>query len=373
MTGALSQWRWAVSDGDAIRLLGDIAAEPDVSLPFLVGQIENGSPETRRAAVGALARFQQKARDAVPTLVKFMSPEDETLRLAVVEALLEIEGDVAIVLPTLVDEALHGEPAVQRAAIARLAGLGKSAGAAIPALENLLSEEDWSLRKAAIDALLAMGAKVDIVLPALLDQAQQETYLTRRVSKGDTVTDTSARQEAIDMLIGIGAASDVVHAALMEALNHASPYVRSWAIEHLGRFGNGAVPTLVSVMKNATDVVVERVNQYLDPTATPETTVVEVYEFIAIDEPADWSRIVAGYTAPRNEVACACRALAQIGPAAESAVPALIDELHSGIGEIELEAARALAGIGPEANEAVPVLLEEAQSESDPTHWLCAK
>lgn len=75
--------------------LGEIAARPDVSVPFLASQLSDPDEIIRREAVSALGKFSTVAARVTPAIVKILEDPDHYVRKAATNALRQIDPSAA--------------------------------------------------------------------------------------------------------------------------------------------------------------------------------------------------------------------------------------------------------------------------------------
>jgi HEAT repeat protein len=225
-------------------------------------------------------------------------------------------------------------PEEQYAAADQLAELGIAADAAVPQLVAALESKDaqlrWraaralglignakaidSLRKHAADEDSAVRAQAIFALGRL--KTQDKASLTAIVGR-ITDTDVQVRRAAYRALLMIKADRSIIRPLIIKSLEDADPAVVVPALHTLAEAGEEVVPALADALDHA--------------------------------EARYW----------------ACLVLAEIGPKAKEAAPALGKVLTDPRPEVRLQAAMALAEIGPDAKAAVPDLIKAAGDVKD--------
>jgi len=188
---------------------------------------------------------------------------------------------------------------------------------AIDELIKQLKHTDSDLRREAAKKLGEMGSEAQKAGPALVTAV-----------KGDK--DLFVRRFAARALGEVGADPKSAVPALSSLLKEDTKELTEAAIGSLGKMGEAAVPALVQVLKKQDADPKKKDKGNKKAPATPDRTA-----FLR---------------------AKAVNALGELGSAAKSAVPALIDALKDA--SIRADAATALGNIGPAAKDAVPVLRE---------------
>jgi HEAT repeat protein len=231
-----------------------------------------------------------------------------TASLAVVISLMAFAGDRPIA--SLVQDLNSAQVETRVQALRELDDLGPKAAEAAPAVIIQLDHSSSQVRTYAAHVLASIGPAAQPGVAALI----------RAVVDPDPVV----RREAVRALVAVGAEVHLAVPVLGRAMDDTDPAVRARALEGLSRLGEAAVPDLIEAVKNPTGI-------------------------------RCW----------------ACEALADIGPKAKAAVPALIDRSRDSNADARREALLALGEIGPDAVAAVP-RLREAVGDRDSTVALAA-
>ncbi len=182
----------------------------------------------------------------------------------------------------------------------------------VKALLSKLKSADADERRSAAKELADMGPDAKDATAALVTALKSDK-------------DTFVRRFSAQALGEIEADPKVAVPALTAALKDDHKELVEAAVTSLGKMGEPAVPALISVLKNKSDVpdkVGKKAPTPTDPTALVRTKAIE--------------------------------ALGNMGPKAKSAVPVLSDALKDM--NVRIEAANALGNIGPDAKDAVTAL-----------------
>lgn len=359
---------------DALAALEHIGPEARGAVPALIEVLNGSDVALKPGALQALAGIGHDARQALPALRKFAAASDQASVSNVAFALARVapaDGENwNSILPKLVallsDKRTHvrseasaalveiGAPAVPvladivkgydqnpdaaiRAA-ATLQLIGPAAGPAVPALLDALKARQERVVMTAADALGAIGPPAKSAVPelkkllgsrlatvrghaagALGELGPDAVEAVPELTKAVADTDPDVRREAVEALGNIGPAAKAAAPALVKALDDLQGTVTLHAAAALGRLGAAAVPDLITLMQNP--------------------------------KQRHWSIMI----------------LADIGPEASAAVPALLAVVKSDAEfEVRREAMLALSVIGPGAAAAIPDLIKILEDETSP-------
>jgi HEAT repeat protein len=187
---------------------------------------------------------------------------------------------------------------------------------------------DPGRRAEAIASLESGGQEAAGVLGAILRDQRRST--------------AEARWSSAELLGKVGAASPAAEAALLAALADPDPYVRgvaAAAIPKAGVSSQAAVPALTEFLRRERDPVSLRALSDYRAAAQPALPLLlDILSDPSLDTESRWN---------------AARTIGKIGPAAVSAVPALVACLKDEAATVREHAAEALGDIGPPASEGV--------------------
>jgi HEAT repeat protein len=335
---ALAHKNAGVAAQSAITL-GKIGAKVVAPLTRLVAQ---GTPTARRHAAFALGQIGPEARAALPELLAGLKEEDPQLRRACVMALCRIDPghpDVFPILPTLLRDANQDN---RLSAIQALRDLGPRARDALPVLTATLKEDPSWLRPHLAEAILRIDPGSPLPLPILLDGIKSATPVVR-----------AAHWRVLGQL---GRLAQPALGAIPQAFADKDPLVRQSAFAlllelcpHVGEFPPEVVAAIgvalrtigFSTSNEDSRFVLARTLSRMGPRAKPLVGV-----------------LTEALRSPDLRIRPAMAlALWQIDRSPR-AVPALVDSLNrSGDVDTRIRAAAALAEIGPEARAAIPALV----------------
>ena len=216
----------------------------------------------------------------------------------------------------------YGDAKARKDAIAALVKMGSAAVPAVPALAKVLDDADAEVRRGAIELLGSLRSAAAPAAPALAKRlADDEPKLRYRAA------------QALGK-IGPGAAPAVD--ALAKALKDSNPIVRTCSAEALAAIGanaKSAGPALVGALKD--DV--------------PNARLAVAIACVKVGSPAPAVAVLAEFLNGGSPRVGAAQALAEIGPAAKPAVPALVKALKARNEKVREHSALALGAIGPTA------------------------
>lgn len=387
------------SDALAVPVLRELLREPDPKIQLIVH--------------ACLIRTGPAAQAALPELRAALRGPPSRGRTNVAWVVWQLTHQIDDPLASLV-EAVHSDDLqVRSEAIGTLRRIGPSAKAAVPDLLWSLNADDTTLRHITIEAVGAMGPAAAPAVPRLIALIETDGKPTEPLGDADTESRDNAgviSQAAIRALGSIGAPAHAALPNLERALadrklcltaaqalrridsHHQAPVdaltpllldpdesTRRCAAETLGEYGpaaKGALPALVPLLDDSTRGVrlaIARVIWQIDSDSARVMPVILSELRAPLD--ADWM--------PERTVK-AVKLLADIGPAAERALPDLVailqaehpteitttvpgaldartKKLMAQVHETEVsvlraESARALGCMGPHGKEAVPAL-----------------
>ena len=274
------------------------------AVPALItAMTDSKDPKMRWRAGGPLIKI---GKPAVGSLVKLLKHKDASLRQMVVRILGVIGPDAAAAVPDLAAALKDPEPHVAYFAAEALGKIGPGAKSAATALAAALEDRrnhPTQPGEMAAKTLQSLGPLAAPVVPSLIKLLEHD--------------DLQVRLRTGDVLAAIGPPAKEAIPALRKALKHESAAVRWRATTALGRIGPAAK--------------------------------VAVGDLLAAMEDENW--YVRG---------TAALASARTGPADKRVVPALIEALREE--KLQVFVARALGEIGPRANAAIPALAKLAKT-----------
>ncbi len=352
---------------DAIQAVQNRGQATVDDLGLLMEELKNPSPLVRARAAHALGGLGKAGLPAVAALVACASDPDPVVRREAGRAVLAIHPGPQVTIPLLKKMLADADPGARNRILNTLAAQGK---AAVPGLIEALKDDEAAQYACLVAA--SIGPDAAEAAPALVERLE--------VEKRPWV-----RQQVVMALGAVG--SEAAVPALVKELNDAQEATRVGAAYGLGRIGPAAVSGESALAKSlaSPDPVLKVVSAWAlakvkpeDPAAKEQAVTVLAESLTSKDPlarvaafrgladlrpgPAKVLPIVRQQLASEDPetVSESLRMLAEMG---EPAVPALIEALKLPQGRAL--AAAILADIGPPARAAVPALIEIARTDKN--------
>ena len=323
---------------EVIDALGRIAAQPKTAVPALTSVLDDPLPLLRHSAIGALRKYGTGAQSAIPKLETLLKDPEPIVSVSAARAIAEIEIELGhtdhakMLIPVLVAGLKSERSDVATDAVQGLVYIGAPS---VPAIKEIIDAKNSVATLNACDALAGIGAGSAEAVESLIAAAKS--------------SDSKLRWHAISALGDIGQPAKAAIPTIVAALSDADTQVRFNAGHALQQFGESAVPALVDALKN------EKAQPYVLPViaAIGPAAKGAVTPLSAMIQAKD--------TSLQRE---AIIALAAIGEASKSTVPALIKAVDDTKYASRPAAAFALGKI--KAKEAVPSLKNGLNQTDDP-------
>jgi HEAT repeat protein len=340
---------------EAILVLGAIG---DAALPAVPAIADALADEhTRTAATFVLGQLNKIPADAEKKIRENFKSEDKTLATVSLWALARVHSDDKELrreaTERLVESLTDKDPFVRVAAARSLAALPPSPEITLPIIEKMLKEADAKTAQYALDALASIGPKAVPRLIELLGQKEirvQVVYVLGQIGPGAApavdalakLVDDSDEQLATEAVLSIGKigprAKEAVPALLASLDKDECPHAHA-ILYSLGRIGPNAKeskPLLEKALKSEDKSLVAVAAWALTkvlPGPASNATAISAWELCLKDK------------LPETRKAAA-EGLAELGPAAQAAVPALKKALGDESKPVREAAAKALKAIG---------------------------
>jgi S1-C subfamily serine protease/HEAT repeat protein/ribosomal protein S27E len=324
------------------------SAAPTGNIADLVKGLMHSEASVRARSAETLGEMGERAKDAIPSLLKLLNDPDEFTRRMVASALSKIglpaKSDVPLLAKSL------GDPSVdlRRYAATTLEKMGSDSRGALNEMAAALSDNDPGVRQALARALGRFGRDAK-------DRAQRS--LEEMLSDSDRDT----RLAAAEGLAGILVASADVE-PLKKLVKHEDSEVRVAVAKALPKLGKAARPFLAEVLEAARQDTGDLRRAALQVLAVVEPT----------DAKAGAELITEALKNGDKETKTA--ALAALGNVAKDAPPAAVNAARDAVQEQELRAAamECLIKLAPHHKVAVTSLVDLAK-EGDETGEAAAK
>ncbi|HEY3322186.1 MAG TPA: DUF2950 family protein [Planctomycetota bacterium] len=293
----------ALQEGADAVLLGEsirkIGLDPKTDITLLLEALPSKTPEGSAQIATLLASLGQAANEAIPKLLQGAYDKTGALGPAMAEVLKQIDPENKATIPALTVRVKSKVPEVRLSAIEHLRTLGPAAAPAVPALIDVLKDDEYLTREAAIHALAAIAPPDAKTVAAII--------VSMRCGVGKVLRAGSA---------ALAKAAPDALPAIVAGLKDDIPAVRTTLFALLEKTP-AAIPLLAAAMKDA--------------------PIVQRRAIILL--------------------------VAQMGPAAKGAAPALVEALKDGSTTTLSYVAKAIEAIGPDAVPALSAAIKEGTPE----------
>lgn len=313
---------------EAIEALGALGPSARSALPDLEKALSDSDVMVRILAASALNRIEPKnalvTQRAVGVLAQAFKEESLQVRSEAEAAIAEI-GRPAI--PALIEAIRALDPDVRQSAASALGQIGPPAAEAVPELVRLLEDPNAAVRSEAAHALGRIGTAAREAIPALIG----------RLSDPDGMV----RTQAANALGRFGPAAKEAATALAETLAEDHPdccCAAACALERLQAGAAPAAPALVKSLGNEDSQT--RAHVMCALVNLGEQVVPLLVEALKEQQTRGWAVLV----------------LSEMGSAAESATPSLLDMLSTEDPDTRREVLLSLGNIGSPSDAVVSAM-----------------
>jgi HEAT repeat protein len=336
------------------------------SLQAWQDDLDDRDPLVREEAVEVLAQLGAQAKETTPRLRKLLADPSRTLRARAALALWRVAGEVKPAVAVLTESLREPSPVTRRDSLSALAQMGPEAASASGAIVELLDDRDLSVRIQAGTTLTRLGRAA---LPSLVKALASKEVRVRRTAMGQIVgfmlpavgkeylptlsarledEDPQVRIDAARVLWWFGQADKPVIAALTEGVRSPDSTVRNNVLNALAGSSErpaALVPLLEVALKSTDQNNRLQAARILFEVEKKPGRVLPIYLAVIKDSNRTWwSGAVTG--------------LGELGPAAKSAVPRLV-EMMKIRDYYNYEVRTTLVRIGPDAIAPLVALLKE--------------
>ncbi len=326
---------------EAVEFLDKLGSQASVAVPDLMAVVKNTNPTNILCLEAAyvLGNIGSNSVPAIPLLnTVYEQQTDWLVRCSLAAVLCRIDLQQTNALRFLIDNLDEPQsPGKVRWVVRQLQWIGPNATPAIPAVLKIAKTVDWEAWTTAVDALKEIGASAELYLPVLHEKLASDNEKSRYIAAARildlTPSDTNARAVMIDLI------------------KRRSEY-ESWAISDLGDTGTNARVAVAIIMDtlNGTNVACwTAVPKALKKIGvSPGSYLPKVKE--KLKSSSDWARLRMA------------EEILAIQPTDREALMTLIALLKSN-SKYELLALKALAENGPAAQVAIPAIRELLKSD----------
>jgi HEAT repeat protein len=321
--------------------------------------------ERRELAVFFLGQLGPAAEAAIPVLFRIYTDTNEGWRIEneVSQALGAMGEKGVVLLPHYFAWLTNADPKIQVIGAGFLGSIGPKARGTVPELLKVVDGTNRNAANAAALALWSIDRQTNVALRVHTRQLQQ--------------TNHTSRQLAISYLGEMGPAAAEAAPQLEPFLRDPDSVIREQAEKALGAIDPRFLESSQQRLNASNDGNLERIVRMLR-----EGDFREKYQalgLVGLYGPAARSAVpalidaldgfsptnagVLGWTAKMNSQHEAAEALAEIGPDAAAARPALMARVRIGA-SFHSSFCKALGRIGPPAQEAIPVLEDALRDEN---------
>jgi len=347
------------------------------AVPALVAALRDEGPSVRVAAAHSLAQLGYASDRLVPVLLDWLKDDKGVGRIDTLAVLFRLGPEAGPATPALVRLLDAPEEALRRGALRTLAGMGPAAREAAPALKAILADRERTGEHSLAAEALWLVAQAPEALQAWKRVAADPGHPERTAAAvqlwtfgrdpaalaalvGVVASDRPDRSAAVEAVRDVGPpAAEAALEPLRKRLKEAKAGERFPLVQALGRLGEAARPALADLLP-------------LAETKDPVERFV-ARQALARIRPDDASfKLVADLLADAPEVRSpVARFLAEAGPKAAAAAPALRKAMEDPEPLVRLDAAVALWRIARD-EKALPVALAVLDDPTPATRFTAA-
>jgi len=301
----------------------------------LINIAGKGKGPSRSDAINSLGQIGPAAKDAVPVLIDEFRYDDDRFRWRMIES-----KSPAVVRP-LIRKMAANRRSLNENSVHALVGIGPCA---VPALRRALSSSYKSVRRYSAQTLGLMGPEAGDAVPELI-----------------RLLDDKYEDARVNAVVALGRIRSKAQAAI--------PRLRKIYEDKKCNYRYTAATALCRIAPSP-DILEHLIDEIRNDQAKMSNDQLRAINALREIGPAAEPAIPALIECAKNgnptTRGCAVAVLGKIGPGAEQAVDTLIEALKDADYNVQCHAARALGQIGAAAAGAVPALVETVNSAQKP-------
>jgi len=358
---------------EALRALAKLSSETKGLTEAYLKLLRHWHAHVRFGAAQGLARVRDAGSVAISGLVEVLQDESDLVRSSAAQALGGFGPAAAAAVPGLMDMLADDSPHVRSAAVTALGGIGPPAAAAVSALMRVMEDPEGGVQRRALQALGDIGpaakialAPMTVLVLEILEKVRDEKVATVLWKLGPEAVPAvpvliqALRAEETRGAAGYALEQITLHVEgagvyLGEALADPDATVRRVAAKALQQLGPSAASQVPALMKALNDSDEEVVSRALDALGGigihAGAAVPALLDMILAEEATLDLRRKAG------------QILWRLGPAAEAAVPVLLNALEGHAGNKAVQ--NAFYGIRPVSPGVVTYLVDALAENSN--------
>lgn len=357
-----SNWDWESEHSETeplahdhiARVYGELRGRAEAALQALRLAAQEEDVLVRRASVGVaslLWRFDARLDGLRDIPIAALNDRDAIVRREAAYELGQM-GVGAAAVSVLIDGLNHADPEMRISAARGLMEVGRNSESAVDALYRHRDDPHATVRRHIVSALGFLGGEREPVVAAMIDAMADP--------------DPGVRISAISALNYRPQHAAVIVPALQEALEDPDRDVRRRAVDVLGSLKEAGGPAAPDVVGRLVDL-----DEPVGTRQVAATSLRNIWPGAGIHQDLVVEALVAALDDPHGGVRNnAAHALGGIGPAAEAAVPRLIEMMESEPHPSYRGAAgHAIGDIGVASRPAVSTLIEGFWSEEMNVSW----
>jgi HEAT repeat protein len=279
-----------------------------------------------------LARLNPQNQVAVAKVINCLNDPDADVADTAAWHLHEFDGDKKAGISILAGLLENPDPKRRKAAVLALSDFKQEAAFAIPKMKVLLSDSNVQVRQAATSALWLMKLPAEEGIRIFSERLRDSDPLVRDRAAGALKGYGNEAKDCVELI-----------AAHLESSHGKDCTLSLDTLAEIGPDAKAAIPSLTKALR--------------DPAFETERVAKALWK-IGRNAELVLPALIELVKTKKDEGAC--DVIADIGPAAKSAVPALIEAVQSADWDLQWAAVDALGRIGPDAAQAVPALIEAA-------------